>query len=139
MIDVRLAFTAVMAMAMVGCGPAFTDGDYAIRAAPGFYFSDSGGDEKMILVDVPGGQKMILIDSRVNAYHVDKGRLYVSRSPRVLKKDSAGHLTGHVQQRCEFWSVDIASRTLKREIEGVKGLRCTYVPGTSAPGAWIAK
>ena len=142
LIDTRLslAVATTLALIMAGCSPACTDGIYVIRAAPGFFFWDAGGDLKKIVFEGPGGDVTTLIDARVNAYHVDKGRLYASRSPLVIFRDSTtGNLTDRLEPHCEFWSVDIATRVLKQEPEGVQGLRCPPGVGAAAPGAWIAR
>jgi hypothetical protein len=122
-----------------GCSPAITEGSYALDGAPGLFLSDAGGNERIILIDAPGNKKTILLDARVNDYVVDKGRLYVSRSPRVFQKDAAGHLIGHIEQHCEYWSINIGDGALRREREGVQDLRCPAENAASKTGAWIAK
>lgn len=134
-----LVVATTLAVILAGCSPACTDGTYAISGAPGFFYWDAGGDGKMIFFEGPGGEHTTLIDQRVNAYRLVNGRLYASRSPRVTFKDSAGLLSSYLEPHCEFWSVDIATRVLKQEAEGVQGLRCPPGVGAAAPGAWIAK
>ena len=129
---------AALLFLLGGCSPAFTDGMWEIDDAPGYFFSDTGGDGTAIL-KVGRQGLVIFIDARVNGYFVSKGKLFVSRSPRTLIQDERGILQSKVAENCEFLEVDIRSHTIRRMYEAIPGLACPPPEMEGKKREWILR
>lgn len=129
---------AALLFLLGGCSPAFTDGMWEIDGAPGYFFSDTGGDGTAILKEGREGL-VIFIDARVNGYFVSKGKLFVSRSPRTLIQDERGVLQSKVAENCEFLEVDMGSHTIRRMHEAIPGLSCPPPEVEGKKRDWILR
>jgi hypothetical protein len=114
-------FSAVF---LAACSPAVTDGDYPISGAPGYSFSDTGGDGKFIVRHTAGKLGEIVINARVVSYRVETGRLLVARRPMHASKNPDGTLAWKQEGQCEFLSIDTTKHSIDLLENPIQSLSC---------------
>jgi hypothetical protein len=117
-------YICLSAVFLAACSPAFTDGEYAISGAPGYSFSDTGGDGKFILRHADGKLGEIVVSARVVSYRVESGHLLVARRPMLVSKNSDGTLAWKEEGQCQFLSIDTAKHSIELLKQPIQGLSC---------------
>ena len=121
LIVVVLGMSAILYfMAGMFLGPGVKD--YSLEVIGGYSYEDAGRNEKHILFSDGEGLPKIVIDSRVDDYHVDGEDIYVARRPVEYYKEG-DVLKSRIQDVCEYWSINTSTNTIKK-IDPLLHLKC---------------
>lgn len=102
---IRTTSTCVLTLLVVACGAGISDRDYPI--ASGYYLSDAGGNNKMIIFKgATMAESSIVIDARVDKYVVDGSKIIVARRPWLPVERKNGAMSAELSPECQYWVIN---------------------------------
>lgn len=105
----RLFSASCFILLLFGCGPGVSDGEWHISS--GYYFSDAGHIETMIVKRDGDKLAQIVIDAQVNGWVLNGSKILVSRSPRLIyEKNNIAY--SKLSDGVEYFEIDIKTHQI---------------------------